>query len=243
VPLEREAPTQKGLPGVAAEESPLPSEQVLSGERLGERSREALTGLRAALGERPDGFEVEEWRVVLAVLAPPVHAGHIGGATARESLARRARECFPGFPISAALKAFREVQTRPHVAEVIADFRALEGVDLMEQRAMLRDIYQVGLSAMEALRPGKGEKFAAWIVDDPAGAAKVISAAVNAGKALAELDGLKLTPVRPALGADGEPPGPTKPPEDPRASVAEKMALVFEDVHARRVAIDATVSE
>jgi hypothetical protein len=238
VPLEREAPTQRGLPGVAAEESPLPSEQVLSGERLGERSREALAGLRAALGERPEGFEVEEWRVVLAVLAPPVHGGHIGGATARESLARRARECFPGFPVSAALRAFREVQTRPHVAEVIADFRALEGIDVVEQRGMLRR----ALGGI--INTGERQDFDDLLAVDPSAWAKVMAAITGAVKVLADLDGLRLAPApRLALGADGEPPGPTKPAEDPRASVAEKMALVFDDVHARRMAIDATVSE
>lgn len=242
MPLEREAPAQRGLPGVAAEESPLPSEQVLSGAALGARQRDALSGLRAVLGERPEGFEVEEWRVVLAVLAPPVHGGHVGGFTARESLARRARECFPGFPVSAALRAFREVQQRPHVAEVIADFRALEGVDVVEQRGMLRRALVTIIDL--ANNPAEGASLSELLAIDAASCAKVISAITGAVKVLADLDGLRLAPApRIALGVDGETPTATKSAEDPRASVAEKMALVLADVHARREAIDATVSE
>lgn len=240
VPLVRDAPTQRGLPGVAAEESPLPSERLLSGEALGPRMREALSGLHAALGERPEGFEVEEWRVVLAVLAPPAHTGHVGGAAARESLARRARECFPGFPATAALRAFREVQARPHVAEVIADFRALEGVDVMEQRGMLRQ----ALGAIIALANDPTATLSDLLAVDASGCAKVMTAITGAVKVLADLDGLRLAPApRVNPGATDELPGATKPAEDPRASIAEKIALVLEDATARRVAIDATVSE
>ena len=49
------------------DEAPLPSERALSGEVLGARRREAGAGLRRVLGERPEGFTAEEWRVVLAI--------------------------------------------------------------------------------------------------------------------------------------------------------------------------------
>ena len=58
---------QRGFPGVCEDEAPLPSERALSGEVLGARRREAGAGLRRVLGERPEGFTAEEWRVVLAI--------------------------------------------------------------------------------------------------------------------------------------------------------------------------------
>lgn len=180
---------QRGLPGVAAEEDALPSERVLSGELLGERRREALAGLRAALGDRPDGFLPEEWAVVVAVLSPPSAAPghHLGGQKARSALTVRARDCFPGFPVHAALRAFREVQARPHVAEVIADFRALEAVDVVEQRAMLREA--LGAVIALATREGPGESLGDLLAIDANAAAKVSAAVTAAAKTLMDLNG------------------------------------------------------
>jgi len=232
------APLQRGLPGVAQEEARLPSEAVLSGEILNDRQREAYAGMLDALGERPEGFEVEEWRVVMAVLSPPSDAGHVGGDKARAALAIRARECFPGFPVHAALKAFREVQARAHVAELIANFRALEGIDVMEQRAMLREYYRIGLTVMESVRPAKGEKFAAWVLDDPAGAAKIVAAGVAAGKALEALDALRAPAQRPLVFSQPDEAGDTnsgngKAAIDATAELAAKIARVGEDLRDR----------
>lgn len=242
---------QRGLPGVAAEEDALPSERVLSGELLGERRREALAGLRAALGDRPDGFLPEEWAVVVAVLSPPSAAPghHLGGQKARSALTVRARDCFPGFPVHAALRAFREVQTRPHVAEVIADFRALEAVDVVEQRAMLREA--LGAVIALATREGEGESLADLLAIDANAAAKVSAAVTAAAKTLMDLDGLKTPPAvraMPALGAghdDGDAStGKAADEDDPREALAKKLAVVFGDVDARiSEAIDAEVRD
>ncbi|MCX7255677.1 MAG: hypothetical protein NTZ64_02830 [Polaromonas sp.] len=241
---------QRGLPGVvAAEEDALPSERVLSGELLGERRREALAGLRAALGDRPDGFMPEEWAVVVAVLSPPTAAPghHLGGQKARSALTVRARDCFPGFPAHAALRAFREVQTRPHVAEVIADFRALEAVDVVEQRAMLREA--LGAVIALATREGPGESLGDLLAIDANAAAKVSAAVTAAAKTLMDLDGLKTPPAgrgSPALGV-GRDDGDTgtsdkdKDKDDPRDALAKKLAVVFGDVDARM--IDAEVRD
>lgn len=239
---------QRGLPGVAAEEDALPSERVLSGELLGERRREAFAGLRAALGDRPDGFLPEEWAVVIAVLSPPTAAPghHLGGQRARSALTIRARDCFPGFPAHAALRAFREVQTRPHVAEVIADFRALEAVDVVEQRAMLREA--LGAVIALATREGPGESLGDLLAADANAAAKVSAAVTAAAKTLMDLDGLKTPPTgraAPALGAgqdDGDGSAASdKDKDDPRDALAKKLAVVFGDVDARM--IDAEVRD
>lgn len=253
VPLVRDTgeAVQRGLPGVAAEEDALPSERVLSGELLGERRREALAGLRAALGDRPDGFLPEEWAVVVAVLSPPTAAPghHLGGQKARSALTVRARDCFPGFPVHAALRAFREVQTRPHVAEVIADFRALEAVDVVEQRAMLREA--LGAVIALATREGPGESLGDLLAIDANAAAKVSAAVTAAAKTLMDLDGLKAPPtVRavPALGVgrDGDDGGNAgaSDKDDPRDALAKKLSVVFGDVDARMSeTIDAEVRD
>lgn len=254
VPLVRDIgeAVQRGLPGVAAEEDALPSERVLSGELLGERRREALAGLRAALGDRPDGFLPEEWAVVVAVLSPPSAAPghHLGGQKARSALTVRARDCFPGFPVHAALRAFREVQARPHVAEVIADFRALEAVDVVEQRAMLREA--LGAVIALATREGPGESLGDLLAINANAAAKVSAAVTAAAKTLMDLDGLKTPPpvrAAPALGAgrdgdDGDGSASDKDKDDPRDALAKKLSVVFGDVDARMSeAIDAEVRD
>ncbi len=230
---------QRGLPGVVAEEDALPSEIVLSGALLGERRREALAGLRAALGDRPEGFLPEEWAVVIAVLSPPdTSAGfHLGGQKARVALATLARQCFPGFPVHAALRAFRDAQTRPHVAEVIADFRALEAVDIIEQRSMVREA--LGQVIALASRAGPSKSLGDLFSLDANAAAKVSSAVTGAAKVLMELDGLKTPPASramlnaPAAGDDGH--GGVANKDDPREALAAKLAVVFGDVESRRV--------
>jgi hypothetical protein len=242
---------QRGLPGVAAEEDALPSERVLSGELLGERQREALAGLRGLLGECPDGFMPEEWSVINAVLAPPTVSvgGHVGSQKARAALTERVRRCFPGFPVHAALRAFRDVQTRAHVVEFIADFRALEAVDVVEQRAMLREA--LGAVIALATREGPGESLGDLLAIDANAAAKVSAAVTAAAKTLMDLDGLKAPPtVRavPALGVgrDGDDGGNAgaSDKDDPRDALAKKLAVVFGDVDARMSeTIDAEVRD
>ena len=229
---------QRGLPGVAAEEDPLPSERVLSGELLGERRREALASLRAAIGERPEGFAQEEWDVVIAVLSPPdTRIGHVGGQRARASIAVRARECFPGFPATAALRAFREVQARPHVAEVIADFRALEAVDVVEQRGMVREALGAVLSL--ATRTGEGESLGELMALDASGAAKIAASVVAAAKVLMDLDGLRTAP---GAAVDANATGKTS--ADPLA-LAAKMRVVADDLRSRAAqqVVDATAED
>lgn len=226
----RAPPVQRGLPGVAAEEARLPSEQVLRGELLTERRREALAGLRRVLGERPEGFAVDEWRVVLATLAP-VSGGGLAGAAARTARAAMARECFPGLPAPAALRRLLEVSALPHVAEVIADFRALEMADVLEQRSMLREVLYGVL--------GLGEGLGDLMAEDPGACAKMASAVVQAAKALMDLDGLRA--AKPAttpaidLGDDaGNARGkPADAALDTFAALREKVSRVAADISER----------
>ncbi len=179
------------------DEAPLPSERALSGEVLGARRREAGAGLRRVLGERPEGFTAEEWRVVLAVLSPDEAAGATLGwrdgkaPTRQEAAVSRALACFPGLPAPAALRAFREASARGHVRAVVADVRALEGIDVLAHRDMVR----VRLLQVAALADDlRDESGASMGLVDPSGAAKVGLAVVAACKAVMDLDGLKAKP-------------------------------------------------
>jgi len=185
---------QRGLVGVCEDEAPLPSEQVLSGEVLGARRREAGTGMRRLLGDRPENFTAEEWRVVLAILSPDEAAGATamrGRVPSRQEAAvGRALACFPGMPAPAALRAYRETSARPHVRSVIADVRALEGIDVLAHRDMVRArLLQVAALADDL----QGDDGASMGLVDPSGAAKLGLAVVAACKGLADLDGLKVT--------------------------------------------------
>ena len=214
---------QRGLPGVLPEEEPLPSERVLSGELLTERRREAMAGMREALGSTcPEGYAPEEWRVTLAVLAP-VGTGRTGGVGARNDRARLARECFPGLAAPAALRAFLEVAARPHVVQVVNDVRALEGLDVLEQRALLRE----GLWVVFGLSAG----LPALVAVDPSGGAKVAAAVVQAAKALMALD--NLAAPKPAA-VDPDAPSHAGPSPDMQRALAEKVARTVADLRARR---------
>lgn len=214
---------QRGLPGVAPEEAALPSEAVLSGELLADRRREALVALRTALGACPEGFEPAEWRVVVAALAPAPAAGGVGTASARAELVARAAACFPGHAPPAAARLFREVLARPHVAAVVADFRALEMLDVQAQRGMVREALGAVLDLHAALSPGLAAA-------DPSGTARLASAIVQAGKALMDLDGLRAR-------ADDDPDGAgASGGQDPGAALAEKLGRVLGDLQARSMA-------
>ncbi len=187
------------------DEAPLPSERALSGEVLGARRREAGAGLRRVLGERPEGFTAEEWRVVLAVLSPDEAAGATLGwrdgkaPTRQEAAVSRALACFPGMPAPAALRAFREASARGHVRAVVADVRALEGIDVLAHRDMVRArLMQVAALADDLVDPDG----ASMGLVDPSGAAKIGLAVVAAMKAVMDLDALKAA----APSADDAPP-------------------------------------
>lgn len=219
---------QRGLPGVSAEEERLPSEAVLSGELLGERRREAFAGMRRALGERPDGFSREEWAVVVSLLCPP----HLppGTTSARGSVAYRARECFPGHAAPAALRAYCEVRDRPHVKALVADFRALEGLDVLAQRGLWRDRLDLaGAALAERLRPPAGFTAQEHIAGMEAGdVAKLATAMASVAKTAADFDGLQAPRAVPE--GDATTGTPTA---DVHKSLAENLARVAEDLAAR----------
>lgn len=214
---------QRGLPGVAVEEAALPSEAVVDGVLLSERRREAMRRVRAALGECPEGFAPEEWRVVVAALAPaPVPAP--GTASTRAGLLARARDCFPGLAAPAAARLYREVLARPHVAAALDDLRALELLDVLEQRGMVREALQSGLALHAALTPDLA-------AEDPSGAAKLLLGVVAAAKALMDLDGLR------ARAEDEDAARRQGGGQDVGALLAEKVGRVMADLGARAASI------
>lgn len=218
---------QRGLPGVAPEEAALPAEGLagayaVSGELLAERRRESLARLRALLGDCPDGFTAEEWRVVGAAFAP-APAGAPGTTSARAELLSRALACFPGHPPVAAARLYREALNRPHVAAVLAELRAVEMLDVVEQRALVRESLHAALGLRDALTVDLA-------TEDPSGCAKLTLAVVAAAKALMDLDGLRVHPEEDGdrAGGRGE--------QDVRQALAEKVASVFADLAGRAVA-------
>lgn len=201
-------------------DEPLPSQEVLTGQVLSDRRREARARLREALGACPDGFSSEEWAVVLATLAPPGDLGPSG----RVDRARQARDCFPGLTAPAALRAWLEVSARPHVAGVVADFRALEAVDVLAQREAIREVL------------GSVLQLGADLVDlravDPHGAARCGAEAVAAAKVLIDLDDLRVK--RTVDGESGDAPRTAAAAiGDPLAELRSRVALVAEDVRRR----------
>lgn len=224
---------QRGLPGVAREEDPLPSERALSGELLCERFREARAGLQRVLGACPEGFSAEEWRVVQSLLCPP--PAPPGTLRGRGILMHRARECFPGYAAPAALRMYIAARDRPHLAEFVADFRSLEAIDIMEQRGLWRERLDLAGSIVEVLRPPPGVS----IVDHLAGmdigtAAKIATAVASVAKQAADFDGLRApAPGRASSDDDGDAASNSLA-EDPRASIADRIAKIAEDLIARR---------
>ena len=230
VPLRREDAVQHGLPGVLAEEAPLPSERVLSGELMGARRREAFDGMRRALGDRPEGFTREEFSVAVSLLCPP----HLppGTAGARGSLAYRARECFPGYDGPAAVRAYCEHRDRPHVKALVADMRALEGLDVLAQRGMWREYLGLaGAAVAERLRPPVGmtlqDHVACFEASD---LAKLAASMAALTKMAADFDALQ-APRMTSL--DGEE-GTAAAQADVHKALAENLARVQADLAARR---------
>ena len=217
---------QRGLPGVAAEEERLPSEAVLSGELMGERRREARRGLLGAMGPRPATHTAEEWAVALSLLSPsPLPPGSAG---ARAALAVRARACFPGLVAPAALRAYLEHRDRPHVAALVADFRALEGLDVMAQRGLWRERLDLAGEALaEKLRPRQGETLQAHLaMFEPADVARLATAMATVAKVAADFDALQAPRASPD----------DAPPVDPRAAQADAHKALAANLE--RVAAD-----
>lgn len=215
---------QRGLPGVAKEEAALPSEAAtgaVSGEILADRRGEAMGKLRAMLGGCPEGFTPEEWRVVVAAFAP-APCGAPGTTSARAELLGRATACFPGHPAPVAARLYREALARPHVAAALDELRALELLDVVEQRGLVRESLHAALGLREALTVDLA-------TEDPSGAAKLALAVVAAAKALMDLDGLRARPDEEGerAGGRGE--------QDVRTTLAEKVASVFADLAHRTV--------
>jgi hypothetical protein len=222
---------QRGLAGVRDDEARLPSEQALDGEVLSDRRRGAVTGLRKALGERPDGYTAEEWRVVLAILAPDEQAAATGpgkAPTRQQAAVARALACFPGLPAPAALQAYRRASTLPHVQSIVADVRALEGIDVLAHRDMVR----ARLMQVAALADDLADPDGSMGRVDPSGAAKLGLAVVAACKGLMDLDALK-APAPLAEDPDGKPgakPGDVDPGEALKALLRRAAA----DLESRR---------
>ncbi len=231
--LDDDGPVQPGLPGVLSEEAPLPSEVVLEGGILQRRLREAHAGLRGLLLERPDDITPQNWRVVQATLAPP--SGHLPrspGTPAKQlGVMHAARECFPGLSPSAALRRYREALEDPAVKSFVADFRALEMLDIMAQRGMVREALhatiRAGAEALvdpeSALKPSSAPN--EW--------AKVSMAVTGACKVLADMDGLRMTDEeRAVLVPTGT--ADQGAPADAARALAEKVGRVAADLRSRR---------
>lgn len=222
-------PAQPGLPGMFREEAPLTSEVVLDGGLLDQHRRQALAALRELLHDRPPDITPEEWRVVVATLAAPVgHLGRVPGSAARTSgIVKAARECFPGVAATTAVRRFREAQDRPAVRRFIADLRALELADALEQRALVREalttILAKGTEALHGLDAASA----------PSEWAKVSAAMVTAAKVLSDMDGLA---VRPEEAAEARVGTVDTEAEDVTVgeALAAKLAPVLADVRARR---------
>ena len=142
---------------------------------------------------------------MLAILSPDEAAGATAGyrdgkpPTRQEAAVSRALACFPGLPAPAALRAFREASARGHVRAVVADVRALEGIDVLAHRDMVRARLMQVAALADDLRDEDG---ASMGLVDPSGAAKVGLAVVAACKGLMDLDALKAPPIP----ADDAPP-------------------------------------
>jgi hypothetical protein len=213
---------QRGFPEILPEEAPLPSEVVLSGGLLQERRRQALASLRELHVDRPDGIAPEEWRVIVAELAPPT--GHLprapGTAAKAHGRLQAARECFPLLSATAAVAKFLEVLARPAVRAYIADVRALEMLDVLEQRGLVREalhgVITRGTEGVYRVDPAAA----------PVEWAKVAASTVMAAKVLVDMDGLKrdASPVE-----DGD----ADKVDDPTETLLAKSRRVLADLRAR----------
>ncbi len=178
VPL-RYVPDGDGPMGDDADDQPDPTAEAHA------RRSASARAFRALLGDQPDGFTRGEWRTVLHSLAPEVDSASglaaPGSTSARQARLAAARDCFPAVPPTTALRFFREAQQAPHVVAFIADFRALELADVVDQRAIARECL-LGIISTEPL-PNLS------IIDPKAWSAMSL-ARVAAVKMLVTMDGL-----------------------------------------------------
>lgn len=225
---------QHGLPGVLSEEAPLPSEVVLEGGILQRRLREAHAGIRDLLLDRPDDIDPGKWRVVQATLAPP--SGHLprspGTAAKQLGVMQAARECFPGLSPSQALRRYREAQEDPVVRAFVADFRALEMLDIFAQRGLIRECLHA------TIRRGSEELIDPNSPITPRTAprewAVVSMAATTACKTLIDMDDLHMTDEERAVFAPASTLDQKAAPADVARALQEKVAGVAAHMRARR---------
>lgn len=232
VPPTRGDSRQRGFVDILPEEAPLPSEAVLSGGVLVARLREANAALRAALFDgRPNDIEPEHWRVVCAHLAAPAAALPRAPGTPAKMLSQtqRARDCFPGMSVPAALKAYRAALDAPAVRKFIADFRALEATDIAEQRGKVREAYHAiidrGTPALYSIDPSAAPN--EW--------AKVASAVGAACKCLVDMDALAARPEDHAITTTATAPDDDGTGGAAPAAILARVAVVAEDLKRRRV--------
>jgi hypothetical protein len=231
VPLTRGDSRQRGFVDILPEEAPLASEVVLVGGVLDARRREAVAALQAALFDgRPDDIDPEAWRVVVAQLAAPAAAlPRSPGTPARMlSATQRARDCFPGMSVPAALRKYREALEQPAVRKFIAEFRALEAADMQEQRGLVREALRAtidrGASALYHLDPSSA----------PNEFARVSACVTAACKVLVDMDALAARPEDNAImttATDSDDAADLGTP----AAVLARVAVVAEDMKRRKV--------
>lgn len=230
---------QVGFSAILPEEAPLASEVMLSGGVLHARLREANAALRSILFDgRPDDITPEEWRVVTAhLISPTAHLPRAPGTSARMlSTTQRARDCFPMLSVPAALRRYREVLDAPAVRRFIADFRALELTDALEQRGKVRENLHViidrGTAALAAA-PEDGGLSPALAPNEWARVAATVTAAC---KVLVDLDGLAVRPEETAALVAPLPPEEDASDQD---ALLARVATVAEDMQRRRAAAPA----
>jgi hypothetical protein len=231
VPPTRGDSRQRGFVDILPEEAPLPSEAILSGGVLVTRLREANAALRAALFDgRPEDIDPEHWRVVCAHLAAPAAALPRAPGTPAKMLSQtqRARDCFPGLSVPAAVRRYREALDAPAVRKFIADFRALEAADILEQRGLVR----------EALRATIDRGASALYLIDPSAApnefARVSACVTAACKVLVDMDALAARPEDNAITTTATDPDDDGTGGAAPAALLARVAVVAEDMKRRR---------
>lgn len=225
---------QQGFPDILTEEAPLASEVALSGGVLTARLREANAALRAMLFDgRPDDIDPEHWRVVCAHLAAPAaHLPRAPGTPAKVlSATQRAKDCFPGLSVPAALRRYREALDDPAVRKFIADFRALEAADILEQRGKVRECLHAVLDRGTAALMAPPEEGGISAAIAPNEWARVAATVVGACKVLVDMDALGQRPEELAVTTTA-----TEAEADATPAVMQRVAVVAEDMRRRRAA-------
>ena len=209
----------------------MPPAVAVAQRKVDEERKSQFSNVKNMLGQCPKEFTGEEWRVVQALL-DPCYLQKI-----QEPLATRrhrpkmamALSCFPTFPPSSAVIAFEACSNLPHVRQLVEAVRALETIDLYQQREILRESLYSVLRMHTALDDLKLTK--------PSDAAKVGLAVVAAAKALQELDFPRPVPN------SNEPQGrPASIDADPTESLMSQIDKAVSDLTARKPIIDAEAS-